>query len=408
MDAMVAAMQRIQGNPSSIHPMGQQAREFLNHCRQSILNHLNTPEGSQLVFTSGGTEANNLAIQGVCRAYFHSFPKSALKHVITSRIEHSAVLEPCRAVVQSKGWELSELPVNSEGRVSLDALKAEIRERETVLVSIMAANNEVGTLQDIQAIGTLCREHNILFHCDAVQLLGKASIDLSQLPVDLMSFSAHKIYGPKGIGALYIHPAVLQNRLIFPIGWGGAHEQGLRPGTENLPGIAGFAKAVELSTKRLPQTLEYIQTLQHYLQQRLYALETELAQHNHALKLYMLGPAQPEHRLPGIVSIGVSSRDPHATFKQRNGEAWVLQLGLSGVAVSSGSACHSESLNPSHVVLAMGYSPKVAQSMIRFSLGRNNTREEIDTAVETLKRFIMPIKSAPSPKVAATFQAEGF
>jgi cysteine desulfurase len=352
------------GNPSSLHRWGRESRKTLEAARASVCTSLGASSPSEMVFTSGATEADNLAIVGLA----HSLQNQG-KHIITSAIEHPAIESACAALEQ-KGWKITYLPVDSEGFVSLADLEMAIRP-ETVLVSIIHGNNEIGTVQNLQELGLFLRSKNILFHTDAVQTVGKLPIQLKDLFVDYLSLSGHKLYGPKGAGVLYIRDGA---PLPEPMLKGGGQEQDLRSGTENLAAIVGLAKALELSVERMESEILRLQLLQERL----------IAGVEQAIPGAVLnGPRDVTKRVPGNV---------HFSLPPVEGEAWVRHLDLQGVAVSSGSACHSAVIEPSKILLSLGKSVELARSTVRFSLGLQTTEADIDYVSNTLsqiaKRFI--------------------
>ncbi|MBD2384109.1 IscS subfamily cysteine desulfurase [Cylindrospermum sp. FACHB-282] len=340
------------GNPASNnHVYGWEAEAAVRQTREILAAAINaTPE--EIVFTSGATEANNLAIKGVAETYF-----SKGQHIITVATEHSAVLDPCK-YLKTLGFEITILPVQQDGLIDLTELEKALRP-ETILVSVMAANNEIGVLQPLEKIGEICRDRQILFHTDAAQAIGKIPLDVQGMNIDLLSMTAHKIYGPKGIGALYVrrrNPRVQ----IAPQMHGGGHERGMRSGTLYTPQIVGFGKAVEIA---LVEQAKENQRLME-LRQRLW------------LQLSSLGGVNlngdPTQRLAGNLNISVEGVDGAA-----------LSLGLQPVmAVSSGSACTSANTSPSHVLTALGHSPQLAYASVRFGIGRFNTPEEIDKVAQ--------------------------
>ena len=340
------------GNPASIsHVYGWEAEAAVKQARQILADAINTtPE--EIVFTSGATEANNLAIKGVAEAYF-----SNGRHIITVQTEHNAVLDPCQ-YLQSLGFEVTFLPVQRDGLINLAQLEKAIRP-DTILVSVMAANNEIGVLQSLADIGTICRQHQVLFHTDAAQAIAKIPLDVEAMNIDLMSLTAHKVYGPKGIGALYVrrrNPRVYLSAQLH----GGGHERGMRSGTLYTPQIVGFAKAVELGLAEQATESERVTQLRQRLWQQLSQLEG----------IYLNG--HPTHRLPGNLNISVEGVDGSA-----------LLLGLQPVtAVSSGAACSSTKTTPSHVLMALGHSEQLAYTSIRFGIGRCNTAAEIDRVAQ--------------------------
>lgn len=347
------------GNPSSIsHLYGWEAEAAVKQARELLAEAINaTPE--EIVFTSGATEANNLAIKGVAEAYFKTG-----QHIITIQTEHSAVLDPCK-YLRSLGFEITLLPVQKNGLIDPNLLEKAFRP-DTILVSVMAANNEIGVLQPLAEIGKLCRDRNILFHTDAAQAIGKISLDVEAMKIDLLSMTAHKVYGPKGIGALYVrrrNPRVQ----LSPQLHGGGHERGMRSGTLYPPQIVGFAKAVEIALAEQATESQRLTQLRQQLWQQLQQLDG----------IHLNG--DPTQRLPGNLNISVEGVDGAA-----------LLLGLQPVmAVSSGSACSSATTAPSHVLTALGHSEQLAYASIRFGIGRFNTAAEIDTvaqhAIATIK-----------------------
>ncbi len=340
------------GNPSSInHVYGWEAEAAVKQARKILADAIHaTPE--EIVFTSGATEANNLAIKGVAEAYFQKG-----RHIITVETEHNAVLDPC-AYLQSLGFEVTFLPVQKDGLIALADLEKAFRP-DTVLVSVMAANNEIGVLQPLVAIGRLCRDRQVLFHTDAAQAIGKISLDVEAMKIDLLSMTAHKAYGPKGIGALYVRRRNPRVQLA-PQQHGGGHERGMRSGTLYTPQIVGFAKAVEIALAEQAIETERLAQLRERLWQQLSGLDG----------IHLNG--HPTQRLAGNLSISVEGVDGAA-----------LLLGLQPVvAVSSGSACSSANTAPSHVLTALGHSEQLAYASIRFGIGRFNTPEEIDRVAQ--------------------------
>jgi cysteine desulfurase len=340
------------GNPSSInHVYGWEAEAAVKQARKILADAIHaTPE--EIVFTSGATEANNLAIKGVAEAYFQKG-----RHIITVETEHNAVLDPC-AYLQSLGFEVTFLPVQKDGLIALADLEKAFRP-DTVLVSVMAANNEIGVLQPLVTIGRLCRDRQVLFHTDAAQAIGKISLDVEAMKIDLLSMTAHKAYGPKGIGALYVRRRNPRVQLA-PQQHGGGHERGMRSGTLYTPQIVGFAKAVEIALAEQAIETERLAQLRERLWQQLSGLDG----------IHLNG--HPTQRLAGNLSISVEGVDGAA-----------LLLGLQPVvAVSSGSACSSANTAPSHVLTALGHSEQLAYASIRFGIGRFNTPEEIDRVAQ--------------------------
>ncbi|MBE9214018.1 IscS subfamily cysteine desulfurase [Plectonema cf. radiosum LEGE 06105] len=348
------------GNPSSIgHIYGWEAEAAVRKAREIIAQAINaTPE--EIIFTSGATEANNLAIKGVAEAYF-----SKGQHIITVQTEHNAIIDPCN-YLKTLGFEITFIPVQKDGIINLKDLEKAFRD-DTILVSIMAANNEIGVLQPLTEIGAMCREHNIIFHSDSAQAIGKIALDVQKMNIDLMSLTAHKIYGPKGIGALYVrrrNPRVS----IASQQHGGGQERGIRSGTLYTPQIVGFGKAIEIA-------LETQVTENAHLTQLRQSLWEQLSQLG---GIHLNG--HPTRRLAGNLNVSVEGIDGSA-----------LLLGLQQVmAVSSGSACSSISTAPSHVLTALGHSEKLAHASVRFGIGRFNTFEEINRVAE---HFISTVES---------------
>lgn len=345
------------GNPSSIHGFGREAKQGLENARAQVAALIGS-RPDEIIFTSGGTEADNLAILGITEAY-----KQKGKHIITSAIEHHAVLDTCE-YLSKRGFELTVLPVNEEGLVSVEDVKNALR-TDTILISIMHANNEVGAIQPIAEIGRIAREHGVLFHVDAVQSLGKIPVNVHELNVDLLTISAHKIYGPKGVGALYIRKGVKTARLVH----GGGQEKKRRSGTENTPGIIGFGKACELAGQRMNEEAERLMKLRDQLMNGI----VERIEH-----VKVNGPLG-EDRLPNNVNVSIRFIE---------GEALLLSLDMVGIAASSGSACTSGSLDPSHVLLAMGLSHEIAHGSLRFSLGRQNTEADVEYVLNELPKIV--------------------
>ncbi|HZK84638.1 MAG TPA: cysteine desulfurase NifS [Desulfosporosinus sp.] len=345
------------GNPSSVHAFGREAKQALEEARRQVAELIGaTPQ--EITFTSGGTESDNLAILGTVEAM-----RKKGKHLITTAIEHHAVLETFE-YLEKNGFELTVIPVDAEAIVSVEDVRKAIRP-DTILISVMHANNEVGAIQPIVEIGNLAKERGITFHVDAVQSLGKIPINVKELNVDLMTVSSHKIYGPKGVGALYIRKGVH----IVPLAHGGSQEKRRRSGTENTPGIIGFGKACELIGKRMAKETEF----QTKLRDRFMNGILERIEY-----VKVNGPTG-EKRLANNVNVSIRFVE---------GESLLLSLDMLGIAASSGSACTSGSLDPSHVLLAMGLVHEIAHGSLRFSLGRQNTEEEIDYVLEQLPKIV--------------------
>ncbi len=361
-DAMLPFFSGVFGNASSIHSFGREAKQSLEQSRAVIASAIGAKPG-EIFFTSGGTEANNLAIRGTA---FAAREKAGRAHLVTSSAEHHAVLEPCEAL-EKEGFGVTFLPVDNHALVSPDDVSASLTPT-TALVSVMAANNEVGSVSLLEEIGHVCRSKGILFHSDSVQALGKIPLNVNSLNVDLMSFSAHKIYGPKGIGALYVR----QGTALDPVLRGGGQERGKRAGTESVPLAVGFARAVELAIGEMSDESKRLSGLRDHLEGMILSRFPEVVVNGH-----------PTKRLPGILSISFAS-----DRISLEGEMLVVNMDIEGVAVASGSACTSGSIQPSHVILAMGRDVAAARATIRFSLGKSTTVGDINTAVEALERVL--------------------
>jgi len=354
------------GNPSTIYSVGRKAHVAMENARSHVANLIGANE-EEIVFTSGGTESDNIAIQGIAYKL-----KEAGKgnHIITSAIEHPAVMETCQAL-EKKGFEITYLPVYQEGIVRIEDLKVAIKE-ETILITIMHANNEIGTIQPIADIGKIAKEKKIKFHTDAVQSVGKIPVDVNELNVDLLSISSHKIYGPKGIGALYIRKGTKLSQILY----GGGQERDLAPGTENIPGIVGLGEACRLAKEKLQENMEYIKKLRDKLMDNIL---------NSIEKSYVNGDI--EKRVPGNVNF---------RFTGVEGEAIILLLDGVGIAGSTGSACSSNSLSPSHVLKAIGLDDADTHGSLRLTLGCENTEEEVDTVIKELPIVIEKLRNMSS------------
>jgi cysteine desulfurase len=353
LEAMLPYFTDIFGNAASRnHPFGWQAEEAVENAREIIARSIGA-DAKEIVFTSGATESDNLAIKGVADMY-----ASKGDHIITATTEHKAVIDTCKAL-ERRGFRVTYMPVDKEGFVSPDALREAITDK-TILVSIMHGNNEIGTVQNIKELSAVCREKGVLFHTDATQTIGKIPFNVDELNVDLASFTAHKIYGPKGVGALYVRKRKPRVRLAAQMD-GGGHERNMRSGTLNVPGIVGFGKAVELAVAEMDENIAHAQRLRDKLWVKLQESLDEL---------YINGPdplEKPESRLPGNLNV---------SFAFVEGEA--MMMGIKDIAVSSGSACTSASLEPSYVLKALGVGEDLAHTSIRFGVGRFTTEEEID------------------------------
>jgi len=348
------------GNASEPHYPGRKAKEILENSRGIIAGVLGALP-SEITFTSGGTESNNLALIGCAEAY-----QKKGNHIITSEIEHPAVIMPLKTLAK-KGFRITYLPVDKFGIIDPGALKKELTEK-TILVSVMHANNIVGTIQPIEEIGKILKEKNILFHTDAVQTFCSIKTKVNKLGVDLLSISGHKIYGPKGVGALYVR----KGTKILPYIHGGGQEQGRRSGTENIPGIAGLAKAAEINFKMLNRKAYNLEKLRNYIKEQVLERIDGVIFNGH-----------PSKRLPGNCNF---------SFKYIEGEAIVLRLDNTGIAVSSGSACSSSSTKPTHTLIAMGLSNQEAFGSLRITLGFENTRDEIDYFLNELEKTVKELR----------------
>lgn len=361
--AMLNVMTNHVGNASSIHAYGRDVKKLIQSSRDSLAKTLDClPE--EIVFTSGGTESDNLALFGIAGAC-----KDKGRHIITTQAEHHAILHTCQQL-EAIGYEVTYLPVNRYGQVDLAELQDAMRE-DTILVSIMYANNETGTIQPIEEIGQLTKERNVVFHVDAVQALGSLPISCSQLPVDLMSFSSHKINGPQGIGALYVR----RNLKLTPLVFGGLQEKKRRAGTENIAGIVGFATAAELVRKNLEQNHKHYQQLRTLFLSKLD--ETVGKEH------YVLN-GHPEEHLAHVINV---------SFPECGTETMLMNLDMEGIAVASGSACTSGSLEPSHVLQAMGLPKEILSTAIRFSMGMGNTSENIEYTAQKVGTILNRIRN---------------
>lgn len=354
--AMMPYFSDYYGNPFSLHLFGNETGLAVTEARQTIADILKA-KPSEIIFTASGSEADNLAIRGIAKAYKHRG-----KHIITSTIEHPAVKNTFIDLMED-GFEITMVPVDENGVMILDEFKKALRE-DTILVSVMHANNEVGSFQPVEEIGKITRERKIIFHVDAVQTMGKVEIYPEKMGIDLLSFSGHKFHAPKGIGVLYKRDGIRFAKVIT----GGNQEGKRRPGTSNVPYIVGLAKALKIATENMKEEWVREENLRNYF-------EDEVSKRIPEIKINGKGA----RRLPGTSSI---------TFKYLEGESMLLNLSLKGIAVSSGSACSSDSLQPSHVLLAMGVPAEYAHGTLRFSLSKYTTKEEIDYTIEALVEII--------------------
>jgi len=351
------------GNSSSLHSMGQKAGQVLEKSREIIASLINAKR-EDIFFTSSGTEADNLAIFGIAHKN-----KERGNHIITSSIEHHAVENPCKQL-EKEGYRITFLPVDKYGLINLKELEQSITDK-TILISIMFANNEIGTIQPIKEIGSIAKKHNVLFHTDAVQAFGKVPIDVEEMNIDLLSASAHKLYGPKGIGLLYIRNKGTKEgwgKFIEPLLFGGGHERDMRPSTVAVPLIAGFAKAAEIARQEMAQEAK-----------REIELRDKIIKFilNNIEDSYLNG--HPTQRLPNNVNVG---------FKYIEGESMVLDLDMEGIASSTGSACSSKSLDPSHVLLAIGLMPEEAHGSLRITLGKFTTKSDVNYFLEKIPPIV--------------------
>lgn len=349
------------GNPSSLYGLGLSAKSDLNQARTKVANLIGADE-REIYFTSSGTEADNWAVIGAAKA-----KKAKGNHIITTRIEHHALLHTCQAL-EKEGFEVTYLDIDSDGRISLKDLENAITDR-TILISIMFANNEIGTIQPIKEIAGIARKHEIWFHTDAVQALGNVPIDVKDLGVDMMSISSHKIYGPKGVGALYIRKGIVIPNLMN----GGAQENKRRAGTENMAGIVGFGKAAELAGENLQGHIKHVSELRDYFKDQILARIPEV-EINGGMK----------HRLPGNINL---------IFNYIEGESLLLLMDAKGIAASTGSACSSASLTPSHVLKALKLPYEKIHSSIRFTMGDFTTKEDLDYAIEEIVQIVEKLRS---------------
>ena len=347
------------GNASSIHTAGRKAKELLDTAREQVANALGAEPG-EIYFTAGGSESDNWAIKGVA----HKFAKKG-KHLITTAIEHHAVLHSMKSL-EKEGFEVTYLPVDSEGFVTAEQVEKAIRP-DTILVSVMFANNEIGSVEPIAEIGEVCKKHGVLFHTDAVQAVAHIKIDVKAMNIDMLSLSGHKFNAPKGVGALYIRKGITIPNLID----GGQQERGKRAGTENIPAIVGMGYAIEVATRELDERMSRVRKMRD-------RLRDELMRRIPYAKLNT-----PENSLPGTLNI---------SFQYIEGESILLMLNMNGICASSGSACTSGSLDPSHVLLAIGLPHEIAHGSVRMSIDHNNTEEEIDHIIDTLPKIIQRLR----------------
>ena len=358
--AMMPFFQERFGNASSVHTFGQESRAPVEEARDHVAALIGARAGD-VYFTSGGTESDNMAVKGIAFAN-----RDRGNHIITTEIEHSAVLSSC-AFLEQQGFSVTYLPVDRYGMVHADDVARAVTDR-TILITIMHANNEIGTIQPIGDIGAVARDRGVYFHSDAVQSAGKVPIDVEASHIDLLSISAHKLYGPKGVGAIYIRKGIE----IEPTNHGGHHEKNIRSGTENTTGIIGLGRAAELARDDQEAEARHLSGLRTKLQERITEEIEDCRVNGH-----------PEQRLPGTLNV---------SFPAAEGESLILSLDLKGIAVSSGSACTSGSIEPSHVLVALGLDPQTALSSLRFSLGRENTMRDVEYVMQYLPETVSRIR----------------
>ncbi len=361
LESMLPYFTQTFGNPSSIHGVGREARKAVEAARKQVADAIGA-EPREVYFSAGGSESDNWAIRLGCEAM-----SKKGKHIITSAIEHHAILHTCEAM-EKEGYRVTYLPVDEFGRVSVQDVENAICD-DTALITIMAANNEIGTLQPIKEIAEVAKAHGVLFHTDAVQAIGAIPVDVKELGVDMLSMSGHKFHGPKGIGALYVRKGIRMSNLIH----GGAQERGFRAGTENLPAIVGIGKAIELAVADLPEYARKMTALRDRLIDGLTERIPDIRLNGHRTE-----------RLPGNVNISI---------RYLEGESILMRLDLAGIEASSGSACTSGSLDPSHVLLAIGLPHEIAHGSLRLSLGMENTEEEVETVLNELPKIVQNLRA---------------
>lgn len=364
MEAMLPYYMQVYGNPSSVHSTGRDAKKAVERARRQVASALGC-SAQEIYFTAGGSESDNWALKGAAFAH-----QEKGRHIITTQIEHHAILHTCQWL-ETQGWQVTYLPVDADGFVTVQQVENALRP-DTVLVSVMAANNEIGTLEPVAEIGALCHERGVLFHTDAVQAVGAIPLDVEALHADMLSLSAHKFHGPKGIGALYIRKGVKIDPLIH----GGAQERGHRAGTENLPGIVGLGKAIELAEEGLAENAARMTFLRNRLVSGLAAAIPDMRING-----------TMEKRLPNNVNV---------SFAGIEGEAVLLRLDLEGIAASSGSACTAGSLDPSHVLTAIGLTRDEAKGSLRLTLGTDTTQADVDEVVKKLPGIVASLREMTS------------
>ena len=361
LEAMLPYFTQYYGNPSSVHAFGREAKQGLDKARDQVAKALHC-EPSEVIFTGCGTESDNTVLLGVAQRYGDKG-----KHIITTNVEHHAILHTCE-YLEKQGYSVTYLPVDQDGLVTAEQVAAAIRP-DTILVSIMFANNEVGTIMPIQEIGAVCKEKGVLFHTDAVQAVGHIPVDIQAMHIDMLSLSAHKFHGPKGVGALYCRKGIRLPSYIM----GGAQERGRRAGTENVAGIVGLGAAIQLATEQLEENRAKMTALRDRLMTGIQARISEVKLNGH-----------PTNRLPNNVNF---------SFKYIEGESILLMLDMNGIAASSGSACTSGPLDPPHVLLALGLPHEIAHGSVRLTLGDETTEEDIDYTIDVLEKTVARLRA---------------
>lgn len=363
-EAMKPFLTEFYGNPSSLYRIGREARRTVTEARMKVARALNAKDPSEIIFTGGGSQADNLAIRG----YVKGRSARGKKHIITSKIEHHAVLYTCEAL-EKEGYPVTYLDVDAQGHVDLEQLKSVITD-QTALVTIMAANNEIGTIQNLKAISEIAHAHGAVFHTDAVQAVGHMPLDVQEMGIDMLSLSAHKFRGPKGIGALYVRKGIALEPLVY----GGGQERGLASGTENVAGMVGLGQAIEDATgEHLAEKMGYVKKLTDRLVKGI----MDAIPYTHYT-------GDPVNRLPGTASF---------VFEAIEGEGLILRLDLAGICGSTGSACSTGSLDPSHVLMAIGLPHEIAHGSLRLTLGEQNTEEDVDYLIENVTKVVETLRA---------------
>lgn len=359
-EEMIPFLKEEYGNPSSIYTLGRTARKAVEKAREQVAKAIGA-KPNEIYFTSCGSEADNTALKGIAYAN-----QKKGKHIITSQIEHPAILDTCKAL-EKQGFSISYIPVNEKGIIKIEELEKAIT-KDTILISIMFANNEIGTVQPIEQIGQIAKKHNVVFHTDAVQAVGNIPIDVQALGIDLLSMSAHKFHGPKGVGALYVKSGIVFDKFMN----GGHQERNKRAGTENVASIVGMGKAIELANEHLTENVSHMKALRDdYFKQILEKIP------------YVQINGDRESRLPGNTNV---------SFRFIEGEGLLLNLDLKGICASSGSACTSGSLDPSHVLLAIGLPHEIAHGSLRVTFSKDNTKEEVDRIIENIVEIVQRLR----------------